>query len=177
MRPRGCWFTLRSTSLLDTAFMGTASRAGPLDVPAKSESPFAPFRCYRSGSDVSHHLTGHYPSVLATTSSCARSITLLLASQLSWSIRSLPVAVGPGGMSILPDLTSANPSPDVWPPIPAGPSVHLLVSSLRTSAFPTLGTARLSQHKHASAIVLVQKALAPGLRFWEACGPREIESP
>jgi len=32
-------------------------------VPAKSESPFAPFRCGRSEGDVSHHLTGRYPSV------------------------------------------------------------------------------------------------------------------
>jgi len=56
-----------------------------------------------------------------------------------------PVAVGPGWTSILPDLTSANPSQDVWPPTPAGPLVLALVSSLGSSAFPKFELGRLSQ--------------------------------
>jgi hypothetical protein len=113
------------------------------DVSAKSESPFAFLERYPSKGDVLHHLGGHCPTVFAPTGSCARSFVLLSASLSGSSFRSLPVAVGPGWTPILPDLISTIPSPNVWPPIPAGPEVHLLVSSLGTTAFPTLGTGRL----------------------------------
>lgn len=37
-----------------------------------AESPFAPSRYYPSGSNVNRHLGQHYPTLIATTSSCAR---------------------------------------------------------------------------------------------------------
>ena len=44
-----------------------------------------------------------------------------VGSALRSSFRSLPVAVGPGWTSILPDDISANLSPDAWSPTPAVP--------------------------------------------------------
>jgi hypothetical protein len=129
--------------------LGSVSHDGPANVSAKSESPFAFSGCYTSKGDVYHHLHGRYPTVFAPTGSCARSIALSQALLLHSSCGSLPVAVGPGWTSILPNLISANPSLDVWPPTPAGPKLRLLVSSLGSSAFPKFEIGRLSQPKSA----------------------------
>lgn len=77
------------------------------------------------------------------------------------SPRSSPVAVGPGCVSILPDLISANPSPNVWPSTPAALKVLSLVSFLKTSALLTLATSRLSLPPSA-------KRLHCGLKFGAA---------
>ncbi len=133
--PRLLVYLTLGTPSTQSALPGSESRAGWLTCPPSPRAPWPLSGVTGSGGDVSHHLTGRYPSVLATTGSCAGSFALLSASQLSWSFRSWPVAVGPGWASILPDLISANPSPDVWPPIPAGPSVRcsFLPSGLRPS--------------------------------------------
>ncbi len=56
--------------------------------------------------------------------------------------RSLQVAVSPCWEGDYPDVISANLSPCALTPIPAALKVHLPVSSLQTSAFPTLGPGR-----------------------------------
>jgi hypothetical protein len=56
--------------------------------------------------------------------------------------RSVQVAVSPCCAKVLPDVISAHLSSRVWTPTPVAPKVHTLVSSLRTLAFPTLGTGR-----------------------------------
>ncbi len=137
-----------------SALPGSESRAGWSTCQPSPRAPSPPVRRYRSGGDVTDHLTGRYPSVLATTGSCAGSIILPSASQSSWSFRSWPVAVGPGWTSILPDLISrrlesvgwtfsgasgAESFPGCLAPYPGGSLGALLVSSLGTSAFPTLG--------------------------------------
>jgi len=39
--------------------------------PPSAQSPFARSRCYLSRRGVAHHISGHYPTFLATTGSCA----------------------------------------------------------------------------------------------------------
>ena len=56
--------------------------------------------------------------------------------------RSLQVAVSPCCATALPDVISADPSSRVWTSTPAAPEVHVPVTSLRTLAFPELGTGR-----------------------------------
>ena len=132
-----------------TSFMSSVSHDAASSMPAKSESPFASSGCYPSKGDVYHHLNSHYATFLAHAGSCASSIALPSASLLHSPTGSLPVAVGPGWTSNLPDLISANPSLDVWPPTPAGSEVHLLVSSLGSSAFPKFEIGRLPCHDSA----------------------------
>jgi hypothetical protein len=51
---------------------GTASRHGSIGCPPCAESPFAPLGYYPSGDGIYRHLRRHYPSLVATTGSCAR---------------------------------------------------------------------------------------------------------
>jgi hypothetical protein len=60
--------------------------------------------------------------------------------------KSLQVAVSPCWELALPDVISANLSPDAWIHTPAAPVVHLLVSSHRASAFPTYTQGRRSAY-------------------------------
>jgi hypothetical protein len=62
--------------------------------PVMTESPFAPLRCYLSGSRVKHDLGQRYPILIAPTGSCARprsSVSLCIRSDP----QSLQVAVSP----------------------------------------------------------------------------------
>jgi hypothetical protein len=52
------------------------------------------------------------------------------------------VAVSPCWDQDVPDVISADLSPDAWTRTPAVPKVHALVSSLETSAFPANGPGR-----------------------------------
>ena len=58
--------------------------------------------------------------------------------------RSLQLTVSPCWEQHLPDVISANPSSDAWTPTPVVPTVHMLVSSRRASAFPELKAGRHS---------------------------------
>ena len=64
------------------------------------------------------------------------------ASVLPSNTRSLQVAVSPCWEEDLPGVHSANLSLRAWTPTPAALVVHLPVSSHKTTAFATLGTAR-----------------------------------
>jgi len=66
---------------------------------------------------------------------------------------SLQVAASPCWEMALPDVISADLSPDAWAPTPAALTVHLLVSSHEASAFPTLGTGRRSTNTHTATSV------------------------
>jgi len=74
---------------------------------------------------------------------------------------SLQVAASPCWVVALPDVISADLSPDAWTPTPAAPMVHVLVSSHGTSAFPTLGPGRRSAMFRTATSV---RALTSGLQ-------------
>ncbi len=114
---------------------GPVSCRGTPSVPAMTESPFAPPRCYLVRRSVDRSLGQRYLTLLAPTDSCARpraSVSLCFRSDA----RSSPVAVSPGWRSVFPGVISANLSSDAWPLTPAVRAVHMLVSSRSASAFP-----------------------------------------
>jgi len=55
-----------------TSLSGSESGTVPLRCPLCAESPFARLRCYLLRRDVSHHVSGSYPTFFAHTGSCAR---------------------------------------------------------------------------------------------------------
>ncbi len=61
---------------------------------------------------------------------------------------SLQVATSPCWELALPDVISADLSPDAWTRTPVAPVVHILVSSHRASAFPKLAVGRRSTAFH-----------------------------
>ena len=69
---------------------------------------------------------------------------------LGWSLQ---VAVSPCCIEALPDVISADLSLDAWTPTPALPTVRVLVSSCRASAFPPLGPGRQSAIIHTATSV------------------------
>jgi len=85
-----------------------------------------------------------YLSILALMTSCASPGRLpppsLLHSEVGLCSLVHPLLV----VRTFPTLSAANPSLDAWSPTPAGLVVRLPVSSHQSSAFPTLGTGRLS---------------------------------
>jgi hypothetical protein len=114
------------------------SGAGP--GPPSAQSPFARRGRYPRRGGVAHLLGRRYPPVLATTDSRASPVPSRRLRVLYGG--SLPVAVSPGWGRDLPDVISADLSPDAWTPTPAAPKVPVLVSSLGASAFPPLGRGR-----------------------------------
>jgi hypothetical protein len=75
-------------------YAGTESGMGGTRLPAMTESPLAPLRCYLLGSRVEHDLDQRYPVLVAPTGSCARprsSVSLCIRSDP----QSLQVAVSP----------------------------------------------------------------------------------
>ena len=91
-----------------------------------------------------HLLDGRYPTVLATTHSCASPVPSHRLGLYALCGRSLQLTVSPCWEQHLPDVISANPSSDAWTPTPVVPTVHMLVSSRRASAFPELKAGRHS---------------------------------
>jgi len=125
------------------SYVGAASHDRPINTPAKSESPFAFPRCYPSKGDVFHHLRGRYATVIAPTGSCARSIALPTASLLRSPPGLCRLLSAPAGPRSFPTL-SLQILPGMSGPLPRLSSkVHLLVSSLGSSAFPEFETGRL----------------------------------
>jgi hypothetical protein len=106
--------------------------------PPSAQSPFARLGRYLRRRGVTYPVGEHYPAVFATTGSRARPATSLRLGLKALNGWSLPVAVSPGWQRDVPDLISADPSPDAWTPTPAVPKVHVLVSSLRAAAFPSV---------------------------------------
>ena len=127
-------------SMLDTIVScphssGTVSWRGTRTIPAMTESPFAPPRCYLVRRSVDRSLGQHDLTLLALMDSCVRPRSSLSRCFRSES-QSSPVAVSPGWNEAFPGVISANLSSDVWPLTPAVRMVHLLVSSHAASAFP-----------------------------------------
>jgi hypothetical protein len=86
--------------MLDTAVSfphssGSASYRGTRTLPAMTESPFAPPRCYLLGRNVNRSLGQRYPTRFALTGSCARPRSSVSLCSRSDS-QSLPVAVSLG---------------------------------------------------------------------------------
>jgi hypothetical protein len=90
---------------------------------------------------VYRYLGRHYPTLIATTDSCARP-TSSHRLRFPSACGSLQVVTSPCWTLALPGVISANLSLRAWTPTPAAPVVHTPVSSHRTSAFPTLGPGR-----------------------------------
>jgi hypothetical protein len=74
---------------------------------------------------------------------------------------SWPVATRPGCRWDLPDVISANLSPDAWSPTPASHRVHLPVSSPMSSAFPHKGRGQLPA---SPANTIFPRSVFPGCR-------------
>ena len=83
---------------------------------------------------------------------------------------SLQVAARPCWVMALPDVISADLSPDAWTPTPAAPMVHLLVSSHGTSAFPTLGPGRRSAMSHTATSVWTRISGLQSFTYVQASG-------
>jgi hypothetical protein len=100
-------------------------------------------------------LSRSYPTFIAHTGSCAGPKS---SCQLRFTYfgRSLQVATSPCWKMALPDVISADLSPDAWTPTPAALMVHSLVSSHEASAFPTLGTGRRFGDTHTATPVWTQ---------------------
>jgi hypothetical protein len=113
-----------------------------LELPS-AQSPFARTRCDRARHAVTHHVSGHYPTFIAPTGSCASPPPSSCLGR-TLNTRSVQVAVSPCWEEDLPDVVSAHPSLRAWTSTPAAPKVHMPVSSLRTSAFPPFGPGRRS---------------------------------
>jgi hypothetical protein len=114
---------------------------GPSWVRQVPRAPLPRDWCYRHGGDVLRLLGRPYPSFIAPMSSCAKP----LPSVRLWSpsyVRSLQVATSPCCAKALPDSISANLSRRAWTPTPAASSVHLLDSSARALAFPSVQVGR-----------------------------------
>jgi hypothetical protein len=123
--------------------VGTASHDRPISMPAKSESPFAFSGRYPSKGDLYHRLNGRYATLFAPTGSCARSIALPTASLLRSPPGLCRLLSAPAGPRPFPTL-SLQILPRMSGPLPRLSSkVHLLVSSLGSSAFPEFETGRL----------------------------------
>lgn len=108
-----------------------------------AQSPFARARGYLARHGVSHHVSGHYPTFIAPTGSCASPPpSSCLGPTLN--TRSVQVAVSPCWEKDFPDVISAYLSLRAWTPTPAAREVHMPVSSLTTAAFPSFGPGRRS---------------------------------
>ena len=112
-------------------------RLSPLTIlgPPSAQSSFARHERYSCQDGVQHHLEGHYPFFLAPTSSCVKpapSSDFVIPHLFP---RSLQVAASPCWERILPTLFRES-FPGCLSHTPAGPLVHLPVSSPVSSAFP-----------------------------------------
>ena len=110
----------------------------------KAQSPFAHLWCYRRWCDVEHHLRERYLSFFARMDSCASPTTSVCLWSTPWSDSLCRLRSAPAGQWDFPDVISANLFRHAWTSTPAARQVLLPVSSLATSAFPTLGTGRRS---------------------------------
>src|SRR5262245_19111619 len=93
--------------------------------------------------DVTHHISGYYPTFIAPTGSGASPPPSLCLGR-TLNTRSVQVAVSPCWEKDLPDVVSAHLSLRAWTSTPAARVVPVPVSSHTTAAFPSFGTGRRS---------------------------------
>jgi hypothetical protein len=138
--------TSRFADRLDTTpalapFIRPCVLRGCSSVPAMTESPLARLGRYPARKSVLRSLGRRYPTLIATTDSCARpqaSGALCLRSRHPSS----QVAASPCWQEALPGVISENLSLDAWTLTPALFLVHLPVTSQETSAFTLWQQAR-----------------------------------
>jgi hypothetical protein len=106
-------------------------------------APLHVHRCDLARHDVTHHVSGHYPTFIAPTGSCASPPPSSCLGR-TLNTRSVQVAVSPCWEKDLPDVLTAHLSLRAWTPTPVALEVRLPVSSLKTSAFPSFGPGRRS---------------------------------
>ena len=118
------------------------------------------------------HVSRRDPAVIARTDSCANPPpSSCLGGTLN--TRSMQVAVSPCWEEDLPDVISAHPSLRAWTSTPAAPEVHMPVSSLKTSAFPTFGPGRRStmSMQRLPHGALFEAAVIPSRAGPQVCSP------
>ena len=88
---------------------------------ARLQSPFAQPWCYLDWRDVFRLLSGHYPTVIAPTGSCAHPLASPVLRFIASFQKSLQVATQPLLPTGCSRRYSASLSPDAWPSIPTVP--------------------------------------------------------
>jgi hypothetical protein len=104
--------------------------------PPSSRAPLANLGVTSIGETCFHLLRGHYPTVIAPTSSCVHPLASPILRFLASFQESLQVATQPLLPMDVSDVISASLSPDACPQARRSHRVHLPVSSPMSSAFP-----------------------------------------
>ena len=143
IRPFYDWFTADSPNAPPHLILALCLAVEWIHLAPRAESSFAPFGCYPSGGDISYHLEKRYPFFIAHTNSCARPKSSQQF-RASYPAKSLQVVISPCWKLALPDVVSANLSLDAWILTPVVFTVHLIVSSCKSSAFPEKSPGQLS---------------------------------
>src|ERR1700687_4583743 len=105
--------------------------------PPSAQSPFAQWRHYPPlGRRVRRLLRGHYSSVIAPADSFANPVCLFFPSPLASCKKSSQVATSPCYHRDLPDVISADLSPDAWSPTTAVPRGAYTCFFLRVIGLP-----------------------------------------
>ena len=117
---------------------GPVSRHGSIGYPPCAESPFAPSECYPSRSGVNRPLGRHYPSLIATTGSCAKPNPSPLPPALASSGGLCRLLPAPAGRWLFPALSpqSLHRCLDPYPAAPLWCTCPFLPKELRPH--PTL---------------------------------------
>jgi len=138
IRPFHDWFTVGSPNVPPHRVLALCLAVVRIQLTPSAESSFAPIGCYPQGGDIYYHLEKRYLFFIAHTNSCARpNSSQWLRS--TYSTKSLQVVISSCWKLVLPGVISANLSLDAWIPTPVVFTVHLIVSSCKSSAFPANG--------------------------------------
>src|SRR5437660_8989030 len=104
--------------------------------PSLYREPLRPFGVLPRRGSCSHNLGQHYPTLNATPGSCARPLPSHSLCTVAWSVSLCRLPCTPCWEEVLPDVVSSI-CVEVLGPVPRrASSVHLPVSSRRTSASP-----------------------------------------
>jgi len=111
VRPAPPRFTTEPRPNYGIADLGSKSEAN--HGPPSAQSPFARWRCYRQRRDVQRRVSGHYPTFIAPTGSCARPNPSHRLRSRPWSMGLCRWSPVPAGRWPFPTL-----SPQVFPQVP-----------------------------------------------------------
>src|SRR5262249_38896422 len=144
---------------------------GLLERPS-AQSPLARSRSYLLRHGVSHHVSGHYPTFIARTDSCAspQPSHCLGGTLGEWGYAGCRQPLRGGGPS---RRCAAHLSLRAWTPTPAALEVHVPVSSPKTSAFPPFGPGRRSTKpvQRLQHGALFEAAVIPSCSGPQVCSP------